>query len=68
MRYQGGKSRISKDISNAINQSVNANSTFVSLFCGTCSVESKINIENKILNDKVSWKKYETIVFCSKIG
>ena len=25
--------------------------TFVSLFCGSCSIESKVNIPNKILND-----------------
>src|ERR1035437_797737 len=35
-----------------INQSINQSPTFVSLFCGTCSIESKVNTKNKILNDK----------------
>lgn len=50
MRYLGGKSRISKDISSYIN-SVIGDKTFVSLFCGSCSIESKVNATTKILND-----------------
>ena len=50
MRYLGGKSRISKDISSYIN-SVIEDKTFVSLFCGSCSIESKVNATTKILND-----------------
>lgn len=77
MQYLGGKSRISKQISEVINEisrrkiqnsetdSLYNNErmfqerererdlTFVSLFCGTCSVESKISgFSRKILNDK----------------
>ena len=75
MQYLGGKSRISKQISEVINEiprwkiknietdSTNDNErmfgeresslTFVSLFCGSCSVESKvIGFTRKILNDK----------------
>ena len=54
MRYQGGKSRISKPIAKTINSLlVRGGETFVSLFCGSCSIESKIKGFNRmILNDK----------------
>lgn len=75
MRYQGGKSRIAKQISEVINEiprrqienfqtdsrsdeeqyvlERESNLTLVSLFCGSCSVESKlIFFTKKILNDK----------------
>ena len=73
MRYLGGKSRISKQISGVINNAISwrkkqdceTNCTnyqsspklgggqiFVSLFCGSCAVEAKIQAEHKILNDK----------------
>ncbi len=52
IRYLGGKSKISKQISNVINELIGDNTPFISLFCGTCSVESKINTDIKILNDK----------------
>lgn len=68
MQYLGGKSRISKKISEVINEisrwkvensqrtgSINTGGglCFVSLFCGTCSVESKVKgFEKKMLNDK----------------
>lgn len=56
MRYQGGKSRISKSLERIITNDVfrrqipnfsancteNRGTTLVSLFCGTCSVESKL--------------------------
>lgn len=55
MRYQGGKSRIAKQISTIIareRERERESSCFVSLFCGTCSVESKITgFKRKILND-----------------
>lgn len=69
MQYLGGKSRISKKISEVINalsrweiENIETNSqnykltsggeTFVSLFCGSCSIESKIKGFNRmILND-----------------
>lgn len=50
MRYLGGKSRISKDISNYINSIID-DRPLVSLFCGSCSIESKVNSSVKILND-----------------
>lgn len=79
MQYLGGKSRISKEISEVINEvsrrqiedceavgrnngehmfiererERESNRIFVSLFCGSCSVESKITGFTKmILNDK----------------
>lgn len=55
MRYQGGKSRIAKQIASVITNvcSRESNLTFVSLFCGTCSIESKVTgFSRKILNDK----------------
>lgn len=63
MRYQGGKSRIAKPIAEIINKSIQSLKSphththtgndvyFVSLFCGSCSVESKVDCKNKILND-----------------
>ena len=54
MRYMGGKSRISKNISGIINNEIDRSGKkcFVSLFCGSCSVEAKVNCDKKILNDK----------------
>lgn len=50
MQYLGGKSRLSKPISEIINQ-YSKNKTFVSLFCGSCAIESKVESKSKILND-----------------
>lgn len=49
MRYQGGKSRIARQIA----EQIGAGETFISLFCGACSVESKIApyFKNIICND-----------------
>lgn len=53
MHYQGGKYYISKQISEIINLGGgNRENKFISLFCGTCSIETKINIPNKTCNDK----------------
>lgn len=71
LQYQGGKSRISKQISEVItnalsrwqikdsnldcvsNRERESNQTFVSLFCGSCSVESKVKGYDRIIcNDK----------------
>lgn len=51
MRYLGGKTKVSTDIAQIINDNLKGR-TFVSLFCGSCAVESKIKAKNKILNDK----------------
>ena len=52
MRYQGGKSRIAKPIAQIIMQ-VAGGDCFVSLFCGSCAVESKVQgFSRKILNDR----------------
>ena len=48
MRYQGGKSRISTQIAAIIERERESN-TFVSLFCGTCSVESKVKGFDKVI-------------------
>lgn len=51
MRYQGGKSRIAAVIADYINAS--GGDSFVSLFCGSCAVESKVKgFKRVILNDK----------------
>ena len=51
MRYMGGKTRIAAPIAKII--STAGGDTFVSLFCGACSVESKLTGFNRIiLNDK----------------
>ena len=50
MQYLGGKSRISKQISEIINK-YSRNRHFVSLFCGSCAIESKVESITKKLND-----------------
>lgn len=52
MRYVGGKSRIAKDIAKIINEYTQGEKPFVSLFCGACSVESKVDAPMKLCNDK----------------
>ncbi len=54
MQYMGGKQLISTRISEIINHEISGmgGATFVSLFCGACSIESKIKADTKILNDK----------------
>lgn len=53
MQYLGGKSKISKDIAKIINDEIGGNKSvpFVSLFCGSCAIESKVETDTKILND-----------------
>lgn len=46
----GGKSRISNDISEIIN-TYSKDKDFVSLFCGTCAIESKVIAKSKLCND-----------------
>ena len=50
MQYLGGKSRIANSIAEIINE--NDCKVFVSLFCGSCAVETKVKASKKILNDK----------------
>ena len=50
MQYLGGKSRIAKDIAAILNQ-YTKDKPFVSLFCGSCAIESKVETDTKILND-----------------
>lgn len=55
MRYLGGKSRIAKPIAEKITERMfGGGQCLVSLFCGTCSVESKLAgyFDRLILNDK----------------
>lgn len=52
MRYMGGKSRISKQIAEVLNSAINKDTPFVSLFCGSCAIESKVQADVKIFNDK----------------
>lgn len=52
MQYMGGKSRISKQIAEVLNSAINKGTPFVSLFCGSCAIESKVQADVKILNDK----------------
>lgn len=75
MQYMGGKSRISKQISEVLSNALSwrqeqncqtdcrsakfraerereRERVFVSLFCGSCAVESKVDADIKILNDK----------------
>lgn len=53
MRYQGGKSRIAQPIAKIITTVAGGGRCFVSLFCGSCAVESKVQgFTRKILNDR----------------
>lgn len=56
MRYASGKSRISRQISETILQNVRGGyeTSLISLFCGSCSVESKLApyFDDVICNDK----------------
>lgn len=53
MRYMGGKSRIAQPIAKIITTVAGGEKCFVSLFCGSCAVESKVQgFTRKILNDR----------------
>lgn len=60
MRYQGGKSRIAKSIADILTKvgekekyNNNKSLDFISLFCGSCVIESKVdNFDKIICNDK----------------
>ena len=49
MRYLGGKSRIKRDIAEYINANADHNQPLISLFCGSCAVESLLDFDVKIL-------------------
>lgn len=51
MHYMGGKSRIAAEISEIIRGEKNNGKNFVSLFCGSCAIESKIGFDRIICND-----------------
>lgn len=52
MQYQGGKSRIASELS-AILNTQNKERPFISLFCGSCAVESRIQgFPRMVCNDK----------------
>ena len=51
LKYQGGKSRLANDLSKIMRGGQHSNQ-FISLFCGACSIESKIKgYDNIICND-----------------
>jgi len=52
MRYFGGKARLSNVISGFLNQYKDKYNLYVEPFCGACNVATKVEIPNKILNDK----------------
>lgn len=52
MQYFGGKQKISKHIAKVINSLNMSGFSYSEPFCGSCNVASKVNIKNKILNDK----------------
>lgn len=71
MQYMGGKQLISTRISEIINHEISGmgGETFVSLFCGACSIESKIKADTKILNDKHEYliemfRRYKMVMNC----
>lgn len=51
MHYIGSKYYMRKPISNIINAVID-DQDFVSLFCGSCTVEALINAKRRIINDK----------------
>ena len=53
MRYFGGKQRISKELSDFLNENLKDGQPFVDLFCGACNIVSKIDSNRlRIANDK----------------
>ena len=53
MQYFGGKQRISKELSNFLNNNLKDKQPFVDLFCGACNIVSKIDSNRlRIANDK----------------
>ena len=51
MRYLGGKSRIAREIAELLSNL--RGGAFISLFCGSCAIESKVQgFDRMILNDK----------------
>ena len=53
MHYFGGKQRISKELSNFLNNNLKDGQPFVDLFCGACNIVSKIDSNRlRIANDK----------------
>ena len=53
MRYFGGKQRISKELSNFLNNNLKDGQPFVDLFCGACNIVSRIDSNRlRIANDK----------------
>lgn len=65
MQYFGGKQRISKPLSEFLNDKLKGNQPFVDLFCGSCNVITKINNNRvRIANDKhkyliAMWKELQ---------
>ena len=65
MHYFGGKQRISKELSNFLNNNLKDGQPFVDLFCGACNIVSKIDSNRlRIANDKhkyliVMWKSLQ---------
>ena len=53
MQYFGGKQRISKELSNFLNNNLKDGQPFIDLFCGACNIVSKIDSNRlRIANDK----------------
>jgi site-specific DNA-adenine methylase len=52
MQYLGGKFRISKPLSEFLNQQMTEDDTFVDLFCGSLNISVNVKSKNIILNDK----------------
>lgn len=62
MRYFGGKQRISKPLSEFLNNQLKDGQPFVDLFCGSCNVVSNIDSNRlRIANDK---HKYLIAMWC----
>lgn len=53
IRYFGGKQKISKPLSEFLNNQLKENQTFVDLFCGSCNVITKIDDKRlRVANDR----------------
>ena len=53
MQYFGGKQKVAKYIAEWLNNcNIHTHTHYAEPFCGSCNVASKVNIENKLLNDK----------------
>lgn len=66
MQYLGGKSRIANSIAKVINE--NDCEVFVSLFCGSCAVETKVRAQKEDFKRQTSISNLYVACFAKWVG